>query len=238
MSKKYPTGPEHLRMQRKKEIVKKRLRDAKEQLRWYDANPDHLKTLAYRQQAIDAAEVKLAFETHKQAHRQRLTEKRLTVSMQAFAACFRLSPGHDSGLAPTHLRARLEKTGPALSKKGKWKAYAMGTTYSAASVVKHLMSEKPKPRRNTIPADLPRVTLTVKLTHDFDKLEAVPLKVEHYPPLAAFETGAGYVAIFIQRSGEIIETAQTFEAALKKLQRPVKQIKIDTLIWNTKPGAL
>jgi hypothetical protein len=133
--------------------------------------------------------------------------------------------------------AYLEKTGPVLSDKGKWKAFALGATFAVSRVITHLVGENPKPRRNEIPLDLPREILTVKLTHAYDKLEAVPLAVEHYPPLAAFETGAGYVAIFIQRSGEIIETGQTYEAALKKLVRPVKQIKIDTLIWDTKTDA-
>ena len=121
--------------------------------------------------------------------------------------------------------------------KGRWKAYALGSSHWAYSVVNYLETPEPVTARNTIPAELPRAWFTVKLPHSYDRTQATPLEIKHYPPLAAFETGGGYVAAFIQRSGVIIETAQTFAAVLAKLQRPVKQIEIDSISWNTQPDA-
>lgn len=236
MSKKHPTGPEFLRMQRKLEIKKRKAKEEREKLRWFDANPDHPKTIVFREAAFAAAQAHIEVEAYKETRRERLIKSRLTVSMPDFAACFKLAPSHESGLVVVSPGARLEKVGPG-SYRGRWKAYAMGHSQYTRTVVNYLRGEKSKPRRNEIPATLERRVMTVKLTHAFDRIQAVPLEVEHYPPLGAFETGAGYVAIFIVRSGQIIETGQTFDAACGKLKRPLKRIELDLMIWNNLPDA-
>ena len=234
MSKKYPTGPEYLRMQRKLEIKKQKTKVEEEQLRWYEANPDHPRTIAFREAAFDAARAHMELEAYKEAKHDRMIKSRLAVAMPAFCACFELEPRHPAGIVPKIYAASVDQTNT-----GSWRARAKGRRVLAKHVVSHLTNGPSQHSRNDLPAN-PRRWLAVKLTYSFEGVYAwvMPMSwvLEHYgqyPPLAAFETAGGYVAIFLIHSGVIIESAQTLEAALKKLSKPSRELKRLLILWNT-----
>jgi hypothetical protein len=225
MSKKYPTGPEHLRMQRKKEITKKRLRDARELVRWYEANPDHPKSIEHWEQALEVAKIKIALKIQQDAKLARIQENRLEASMDQFAACFKLSPENPAKISPA------VPTGASVGLSGgKWVATALGSSRLATSVVSHIKDEHDKQQDHAILYDLPRRWLGVKLKHSEDGVKAWSLPVRlvdahirhKMPPLAVFGTAGGFMALFVVRTGQILTSAKTLEKAFAHIDNMTK----------------
>jgi hypothetical protein len=226
MSKQHPTGIEHLRMQRKKEITRRKAQEARDKLRWYEANPDHPKAIAHREQALAAANLKIALQVQQESKLERIQANRLEASMDQFAACFKLAPDHPARITP------IKATGASVGLSGgKWIASALGSIRCASSVVSHIKDEHDKHQDHAILHNLPRRWLGVRLKHSEDGVRAwilpaplVATCIHHeMPPLAVFGTAGGFMALFVIRTGQILTSAKTVEKALTHINKMSKR---------------
>lgn len=209
---------DYQRMLRREARKKRKAKEARAKLKWYDDHPDHPKTIAFREARMEAAIAKLAVQAYDDGKRAERLEKRLAVSLPTFVACFHLDPKQLAGIAPNNPRhARVEiVVGGKSNKPPRWKAYAMGRSLYAHHVAEHLRNtpDATTDRRNAIPASLERVKFMIRRKHSQEQVEGVVWR-----SYGIFETAGGYVAVCHLDTGEVFESSQTYAAMIRKLER-------------------
>jgi len=211
---------DYQRMQRRESRKNRKAKEARDQLTWYDENPDHPKTLAFRQAKLNAVIAKYAIDSFDADKRAERLEKRLNVSLENFIACFKIDHNHPAGISPVNRLAHVESVvGNAGPRLPEWKAYAMGKGMMAQYVASRLRNtpETPQERRNAIPAHLPRIRFMIQRKHSHDRVEGVEWK-----NFGIFETAGGYVAACRLDTGEVFESSQTYQSLINKLKRKRK----------------
>jgi hypothetical protein len=208
---------DYQRMLRREARKRRKAKEARDKLKWYDDHPDHPKTIAFREARMEAVIAKLAVQAYDDAKRAERLEKRLAVSLPTFVACFHLDPKHPAGIQPNTRHARVETvSGGKSNKPHRWKAYAMGRSLYAHHVAEHLRNtpEAATDRRNAIPASLERVKFMIQRKHSQEQVEGVTWK--NY---GIFETAGGALAACHMDTGEVFESSQTYAAMIRKLER-------------------